>query len=134
MLQLTYISTATKEMDPGQMNGILAASRRNNGIAGVTGLLLYDGKRFLQALEGEPAEVRSTYARIKDDPRHRAIVLLSSNEVDKRSFGNWEMAAHRVAAGAGRDLASLVDELTAGVLDANVRETFRGFAKIRTAA
>ena len=47
--QLVYISTATPgtAVDPAP---ILTASRRNNARDRITGLLWFDGKRFLQAL------------------------------------------------------------------------------------
>ena len=134
MLQLTYISTATPGLPANVVADILKASRNNNAAAGVTGLLLHDSRRFLQALEGEAALVNRTYERIKADPRHRAIVLLSSREIETRVFGDWAMAAQQVAAGRGEDLAELVDTLTADVTDASIRELFRSFARLQRAA
>jgi hypothetical protein len=134
MLQITYISTARPEMPANAVEEILAASRRNNGAAGITGLLLYDGYRFLQALEGEPTLVNETYQRIKGDPRHRAIVLLSSREVTERAFGHWSMAAQRVAIASGNTVPELVDRLTEDVSDVSTRELFRSFARVRSAA
>ena len=134
MQQLTYISTATSTMSDADISVILAVSRLNNAAAGITGLLLYDGRRFLQALEGEAALVDRTYQRIKADKRHRAVVLLSSNEVGERSFGNWAMAAERAAPAHGAGVAESVDMLTETVLDPNMRALFRGFARVRQAA
>jgi hypothetical protein len=134
MLQITYISTARPELPASAIGEILSASRTNNAAAGVTGLLLYDGYRFLQALEGEPAMVNQTFQRIKADPRHRAVVTLSSRDVSERSFGSWAMAAQRVAISTGTTVAELVDKLTADVSDPTVRETFRSFARVRQAA
>jgi len=85
----------TKDASDQIVSEILAISRRNNATAGVTGLLLYDGKRFLQALEGSEAAVSTTYERIKLDTRHRGIVLLSSKVVEARSFGDWSMQPKR---------------------------------------
>ena len=135
MLQLTYISTATGTMSDVDVSTILSVSRLNNAAAGVTGLLLYDGRRFLQALEGEAAMVDRTFQRIKADKRHRAVVLLSSGEATERSFGNWAMAAERASAGhRGNNVAELVDTLTETVADPNVRALFRSFARVRDAA
>ena len=134
MLQLTYISTATAGTTQAMVDHILATSRRNNAAEGVTGLLLYDGYRFLQALEGEAAAVNRVYARVKADPRHRAVVLLSSAEVDRRSFGDWSMAAERVAVAQGTTLEQLVGSLTAAVPDPSMRALFRSYAKVRAAA
>ena len=133
MLQVTYISTARPELPVSAVDEILAASRRNNGSAGLTGLLLYDGYRFLQALEGEPALVSKTFDRIKADPRHRAVVMLSSRDITERAFGQWSMAAQRVAIASGATVPDLVDRLTEEVADRATRELFRSFARVRSA-
>lgn len=79
MHQLTYISTVNGSLPDAELERILASSRRNNERSGITGLLVFDGKRFLQALEGDRAAVENAFLRIKTDPRHRAAVLLSSS-------------------------------------------------------
>jgi hypothetical protein len=134
MLQLTYISTARPELPPEAIDQILAASRRNNHADGISGLLLYDGYRFLQALEGDAARVHHTYERIKADSRHRALVLLASHEVTDRSFGHWSMASQRVGISSGNTVAELVDSLTDEVVDPNMQALFRSFAQLRNAA
>ncbi|MFS0736987.1 BLUF domain-containing protein [Sphingomonas sp. 1P06PA] len=134
MLQLTYISTITRGLGDTIVEPILAASRRRNAAAGVTGLLLFDGRRFLQALEGEPDAVRITFDRIAADPRHRAIVRLSERQIDAREFGEWAMACQQVAAPQQQgSLAEAIHRLTDTVPDLNTRELFRGFAKLKTA-
>lgn len=129
MLQLVYISTAV-----GMPSGpaILAASRRNNRRAGISGLLYADGKRFLQALEGPQEVVEEFYERIRRDPRHRAPVVLSRREVAEREFGNWDMAERLPGEEADAFLAR-VGDLVAGA-DASVRATFDGLAQVRRAA
>ena len=134
MRQLTYISTASQEVNEVAVAEILRLSRLNNAAANVTGLLLYDGRRFLQALEGESHSVEATYNRIKHDPRHRAVVLLSARDVTERAFGEWAMAAQRAKASSATSLPEQVDALTATIEDANLRELFRGFARVRAAA
>jgi len=134
MLQIIYISTARPELPAEAIDEILSVSRRNNHADGITGLLLYDGYRFLQALEGEPHRVQRAYERIKADPRHRAVVMLSSYEVTARSFGDWSMASQRVGIASGNTVAELVDSLTAEVVDANMQALFRSFARLRHAA
>ena len=135
MHQLTYISTATRKILPADIDGILASSRRKNEPAGISGLLLFDGRRFLQALEGDEAQIGATFERIKTDDRHRAIVMLSNRVIAARQFGAWAMAWHRVdPAAGGRSLSETVDALVADVADANTRELFRGFARIERRA
>ena len=129
MLQLVYISTVRGEAGLSQ---ILAASRRNNGRDGITGLLYHDGMRFLQALEGPADKVEGAFRRIHADPRHRAVVVLSRREVDAREFGPWEMAA-RAPDGAGDAFVRRVSPLLAAA-SPSVRGTFEGFMKVQRAA
>lgn len=131
MLQLTYISSASRGIGAADVEHILSTSRRNNGANRISGLLVYDGRRFLQALEGDSEMVERTFARIRLDKRHRAIVLLSQREVDRREFGDWAMAYQQaVAASAKASMIEAVNTLTAAIPDANTRELFRGFARI----
>lgn len=129
MLQIVYISSATGAADTA---AILAASRRNNARDGITGLLYADGRRFLQALEGEAPAVEAALARIAADPRHRAIVILSSREIEHREFGSWAMA-ERVEGVDADDFVARVEALVADAAPA-VRATFDGMARLRRAA
>jgi hypothetical protein len=97
MIQLCYISTARPAVTPEVVDRILGASRTNNKRVGVTGILLFNGKRFLQLLEGEAEAVTATYRRIARDPRHYAIVKLSEREIEDREFDVWDMAYQRFA-------------------------------------
>ncbi len=131
MHQLTYISTARKGLAETDIDAILAASRRNNRVANITGLLVYDGVRFLQALEGDQAAVEIAFQRIKADPRHRAAVMLSLRETATREFGVWDMACERVSVGqGGKTIAEMVDALVADLPDPNTRAAFTSFARI----
>ncbi|MFW2830549.1 BLUF domain-containing protein [Sphingomonas sp. ID0503] len=135
MFQLTYISTAAYDLPADAVDGILATSRRNNAERGITGLLVHDGKRFLQALEGEQEEVETTFDRIVEDGRHRAVVILSRRQVEEREFGPWAMASDSAVAATDHDtIPELVDALTAEVPNATARERFRSFARVRHAA
>jgi hypothetical protein len=135
MLQLTYISSAVANVGDKDVDAILLSARHHNARADVTGLLVYDGKRFLQALEGSADAVRATYERIKRDPRHRAVVLLSERQVDARQFGRWDMAAERVSAvRSGRSVPDLVEALVKNLPDASTRELFRSFARMKREA
>jgi hypothetical protein len=131
MRQLVYISSLKRQAVADPV-AILSQSRRNNARARVTGLLFFDGKRFLQALEGDDAAVDATFARIQQDDRHHALVVLSSREIERREFGEWAMAFDEPGAATGDALAR-IEKLTAGA-DPVVRATFEGFAKVRRAA
>ena len=131
MHQLTYISTARKELTDADIDLILDVSRRKNRLAGISGLLVYDGVRFLQALEGDEAAIKDAFLRIKADPRHRAAVMLSLRENDRREFGDWEMACERVRARqGGKTVIEMVDALVAYLPDPNTRAAFTSFTRI----
>ncbi len=131
MIQIVYISTARG--DTHQERGhILLTSRRNNERDGITGLLYDDGVRFLQVLEGQPDKVDAAFARIKSDPRHRAVVILSRRPINTREFGDWAMESLSPGVEAG-EVMDRVERLVARASD-NVRATFQSFARVRSAA
>lgn len=132
MRQVIYVSTAASKADAIDPAAIMSVSIRNNSRDGITGLLYSDGKRFLQALEGDEVKVAVALDRIEQDPRHRAIVILSDRMVTEREFGQWAMA-HRTA---GQDADTFIKQVTDRVAKASpsVRATFEGFANLRRAA
>ena len=93
---LVYASIANHDFSSEELLELLAISRRNNEKSGITGMLLYKDRRFLQVLEGEEAAVRATYARIERDPRHRDVVLLITDAEQEREFADWSMAFHEL--------------------------------------
>jgi len=135
MHQLVYISTARQALTEGALQSILEVSRRNNGPVGVTGLLVGGGRRYLQALEGPDQAVLDTYARIRGDDRHFALVLLSCRRVEERSFGNWAMACQPAGEGdSAGDLRAVVASLSASIPDKNLQAQFNGFAELHARA
>jgi hypothetical protein len=132
MFQLVYISSARQPITPDLRNQILLASRRNNARNRVTGLLVTGQRRFLQALEGPEQAVLDTYARIRSDPRHHALVLLTGRSVETRVFGDWSMAFEQGGDAADQpDLRATVDALTASLADKSLRAHFLGFAELQ---
>lgn len=136
MQRIIYISSARAPLGSAELDGILRTSRRNNAAVGVTGMLVVGGKRFLQTLEGPDAAVEQTFARIKRDIRHYAVVTLSRKSIDQPSFGDWSMG-YRTGGpnnGAGKSLEEVVAGLLKPVDDPMVRAYFTGFAEIHAAA
>ncbi|MDJ0643494.1 MAG: BLUF domain-containing protein [Erythrobacter sp.] len=88
--QYLYISTAPS-LSREEVDAILASSSRNNPERGITGLLLYNGRNFLQLLEGEESELKKLMLRIGSDPRHSGVSLLSNRSVEQRSCPQWAM-------------------------------------------
>lgn len=91
VLQLVYISAASKPIDPPQLAELLARARRKNMALGVTGVLVHDGGSFLQVLEGAETVVETLFRVIESDPRHRRVIVLGRQLVAQPAFGNWQM-------------------------------------------
>jgi hypothetical protein len=132
MLQLVYVSTAAPGVDQAMVERILARSRANNARDLLTGLLYFDGKRFMQVLEGPADAIESAYVRIAADPRHRALVVVSRRGVEAREFGAWSMA-YGLAFGDRAALNDKVAKLSEGA-SPTVRGIFQGFLSARRAA
>ena len=95
MRQLLYVSKTEPDIAPGELDDILTASRRNNALMGITGLLLFLEGGFLQILEGEERAVRELYTRVANDPRHRNTHLMLDRETPCRAFPDWSMGFER---------------------------------------
>jgi len=134
MLQIIYISTARQPLSDADLDQILGASRRNNKAAGVTGLLVVGGRRFLQALEGPDQAVAATMERIKADKRHFAVVELSRKVVESRSFGAWDMACEQGGLAGEQDLQADLAALIQPIEDRSVRAQFESFAALHARA
>lgn len=130
MYRILYISTARAPLPAAELEAILATSRRNNAAAGITGLLVVGGRRFLQVLEGPRDAVKTTYDRIAADPRHFALVTLNDRDISERSFGNWSMGFE--AGGEAPESGTLEEQVAAlvsTIQDPNLRAYFTGFAQ-----
>jgi hypothetical protein len=95
MRQLLYVSNTQPDITLSALDDLLTASRRNNALMGITGLLLFIDGGFLQIMEGEERAIRELYARITNDPRHHNLRLMLDREVPVRAFPDWSMGFER---------------------------------------
>ncbi|MNH51676.1 Blue light- and temperature-regulated antirepressor YcgF [compost metagenome] len=70
---------------------ILGVSERNNRRDHLTGVLLGHNGRFLQAVEGARTDIDRLMDRLRRDPRHVNLRLLSDQPIAARMFGDWAM-------------------------------------------
>lgn len=91
--RIVYASTATARTDDDTQIDILRQSRANNGLNGISGILLSDGRRFLQVLEGTPEAIAHVFAQISADPRHAEVRMLLDELDSRRIFSGWTMAS-----------------------------------------
>ena len=104
MIQITYISSETRPILKDDLDDILSKSRKNNIDLGITGMLLYGNKTFIQILEGEEKSVNDLLRKIKKDPRHRDFKLVAKKEVNQRKYSEWSMGFKEVS---GEDFKSI---------------------------
>ncbi|MEO0029908.1 MAG: Blue light- and temperature-regulated antirepressor YcgF [Pseudomonadota bacterium] len=90
LVRLLYASRAV-DAQPSVIESILAQSRQFNPSTGITGILVYGGGIFLQAIEGGREAVSELYGHIQKDARHKQVVLLHYEEISERRFGGWTM-------------------------------------------
>ena len=92
MLQLVYSSLGTEQLPERDLKRLLTRSRIRNAEAGLSGVLLHSSGSYLQLLEGDHRAVEATFARIASDKRHSDIkILLRTEDVNRRTFGDWAM-------------------------------------------
>ena len=96
--RLVYCSTARIELDSLlAIADILAVSQRNNRRDHVTGALGYARGRFIQVLEGAPADLDRVLKRVAGDARHTDIHVAWRAPVEGRIFADWSMTAPPIA-------------------------------------
>ena len=61
---IAYASEARADLQTTDLDRLLADATAFNRVAGVTGVLMFDGSRFLQYLEGPEDGIDSVYQRI----------------------------------------------------------------------
>ena len=104
MIYLTYVSTASRDLSKDDLDELLAQCRKNNAELGVTGMLLYKDGNFMQVLEGEESAVRSLYAKISNDPRHKGEILLQQGVQEERQFPDWSMGYRNLESQGSRSV------------------------------
>ncbi|PKP08705.1 MAG: bluf domain protein [Bacteroidetes bacterium HGW-Bacteroidetes-4] len=95
--QLVYISVRSAECTDQEIEKILESSIRNNGKIDITGVLLYSDQKFLQVLEGKYKQIIELYDKIKEDKRHKNVVMLSLGSIKERNFPSWQMGSKKIS-------------------------------------
>lgn len=91
LIRLVYVSTAQDGVDLNEFKRILLQAQTNNQRRDLTGMLAFNSKIFLQALEGARDQVNELYARLMRDPRHHTVTMLNYKEIEERHWSNWSM-------------------------------------------
>jgi Sensors of blue-light using FAD len=112
---IVYVSTAAKPVALGELIGLIEGARRRNAEEGITGVLLYSDRSFMQYLEGPAGALSRVYEIIKSHHFHYGLIDLIRARIQEREFSDWAMAFHLVDA-TGRAAPIQQDALLAARL------------------
>jgi len=103
---IAYVSRALPDLSAERLHRLVEDAARFNKLAGVTGVLLHDGERFLQYIEGPPDGIDSGYERLLQAGSHIDIIELARGRLGQRQFPYWAMRSLPVDAAMLRQLSS----------------------------
>lgn len=89
---IVYVSAATWLMDVPELEAFLLEIRAVNEEHGVTGVLLYSEGSFMQYFEGTGQSIDYVYQRIKASRRHKHLIEMVHEPIERRLFADWHMA------------------------------------------
>ena len=89
--EILYVSTLKTGEPISIVADIAAKARVFNESQNITGLLVFDGMRFCQQLEGERKPVMALLERISQDPRHTNVEVLHHAPLEARRFRRFSL-------------------------------------------
>ena len=92
LYEVLYVSTLAPGQPLGVVAEIAARARVTNGQLDITGLLIFDGQRFCQQLEGPQKAVLKLMERIGDDTRHVNVEVVHHGLLEARRFREFSLA------------------------------------------
>jgi len=87
---ISYLSTANRDLNQDEVAELLDLTEIRNNNAGVNGLLIYSEGNFFEVIEGEEAKIKELFKNIKEDSRHRNIMVVFKKKIDKPLFDDKE--------------------------------------------
>ena len=119
LISMVYISSAVRPFENAELLRMLSTFKANNERAGISGILLYKDRSFLQVLEGPSTAVHACYQKILRDPRHTNIAKVIEHPIEERAFGQWSMGFRSIGEDAPTDIEGFSQLLHNGAFDAN---------------
>lgn len=129
MRRIVYISRAVQPFTDQDMVGLCHQVNASNHEKGISGLLLFDGVQFCQAIEGDHAIVGNLIERIKRDSRHTHLSFCFDQRVRSRQFKEWGTDLLLSELGPERFFQHVSAEVQS-VRSADLRALFIGFASL----
>ena len=92
LYEVLYVSTLAPTQPLSAVAEIAGHARLANAELDITGLLIFDGQRFCQQLEGPHNAVLKLIERIRTDPRHINVEVLHHGPLAQRRFQQFSLA------------------------------------------
>ncbi len=92
LYEVLYVSTIAPDQPLSVVADIAGRARQANAALDITGLLIFDGQRFCQQLEGPQKTVLKLIERIRSDPRHINVEVLHHGPLAGRRFQSFSLA------------------------------------------
>jgi hypothetical protein len=86
LFEIFYCSVLTQDLPPATVGAIVTQARARNAQHQITGLLVFDGMRFCQHLEGPPEAVKTLMQRIDQDSRHTDVRVVYQGALAARRY------------------------------------------------
>lgn len=122
MKRVVYRSTSNLGPNDVGMLDIIRACDRNNEPAEITGMLWFDGRFFLHAIEGPDDAVNALFLKVRRDPRHRSLYVTDVRRIETRRYEGFGVRfRHGIAAfdpsacGVTRTSVLQMRDATAGI-------------------
>jgi hypothetical protein len=90
---IIYQSTPTGEVNEEIIDKITHESIKWNSAHGITGILIYHDKQYLQYIEGDEKDIDEVFEMISRDSRHQNITTKVMGYTDERIFPDWSMGS-----------------------------------------
>ncbi|WP_209348423.1 BLUF domain-containing protein [Pontixanthobacter sp. CEM42] len=107
MHSLIYVSTVADGVKREDVDALADAAATNNALAGVTGMLAYNGQHFMQLLEGRRDVIDELIEKVSLDARHRDLAIIRREDKTTRECPDWSMRTFVVPctkAGSAKEL------------------------------
>ena len=87
-----YSSRLAPDYPPSGVGTLVKIAREQNPSRSITGVMMFDGERFTQYIEGPAEAVAALTENLSKDKRHTAFLALNAgNDLEERRYGTWSM-------------------------------------------
>ncbi|UXB38280.1 BLUF domain-containing protein [Stenotrophomonas maltophilia] len=88
---VVFVSEARSDLTMAHLSKIMADAERFNRTAGVTGVTLFEGGRFLAYMEGPPDGLDVAFSRAVGATSHSSLIEIVRGRVGQRRLPYWPM-------------------------------------------